>query len=509
MMCSSWKISVFGILALMLAFGLATSDAGAAGSDVIVTVSAINDTSALKAAEEGRILQIQLSLASSDNGTAATKDGTIEITPTGSGWASPRLVNADGELAGTAAAEAVAFDTGGDGPTPTVSRGKLIANVKSGYDSTITWQYKTNVPAKAANYKFRIRSTVHKDNGPNVIATNITGTGLVDSTATSADNGHNIVIIVGAAKSGSGTFALTTSGIPNGADDYKNADGTDGDPDGADDLTDYNHAKKYFVPAEKEYTLAFTYTAAGTMHKGSVIRFTIPQDNDSAEGFVNWPLMTDGTGAGNLTVSGATLYSFRDNDSDPNSNTALAFLSSRVEKGHRVTFTYKAKTPKVTASSADSYLFSAHSNSLASENKNVSLRDKPADVGWSASTHQVGGTATSGVTFVVVQGQGGGELTVTPVRTRDSSDPPQYDADHTTNISASTDKSLPANLVLTFTAAGRMLQGSQVTVAVPDGWTPAPRTSRVAGSSSNGMVEAALGGNGCIKTRRLLPLRIE
>ena len=27
MMCSNWKISVFGILALMLAFGLATTDA--------------------------------------------------------------------------------------------------------------------------------------------------------------------------------------------------------------------------------------------------------------------------------------------------------------------------------------------------------------------------------------------------------------------------------------------------------------------------------------------------
>ena len=30
MMCSSWKISVFGIVALMLAFGLATTDALAA-----------------------------------------------------------------------------------------------------------------------------------------------------------------------------------------------------------------------------------------------------------------------------------------------------------------------------------------------------------------------------------------------------------------------------------------------------------------------------------------------
>ena len=34
MMCSSWKISVFGILALMLAFGLAAPDALAAKTGV-------------------------------------------------------------------------------------------------------------------------------------------------------------------------------------------------------------------------------------------------------------------------------------------------------------------------------------------------------------------------------------------------------------------------------------------------------------------------------------------
>ena len=96
------------------------------------------------------------------------------------------------------------------------------------------------------------------------------------------------------------------------------------------------------------------------------------------------------------------------------------------------------------------------------------------------TTAQVG----DGVTFVVVQGQGGGELTVTPAN------PVADPADHGTNISPSTDDSPAANLVLTFTAAGRMLQGSQVTVAVPDGWTPAPRTSGVTGSSENGIVTA-------------------
>ena len=39
MMCSNWKISVFGIVALMLAFGLATTDTLAATDPSPVTVA--------------------------------------------------------------------------------------------------------------------------------------------------------------------------------------------------------------------------------------------------------------------------------------------------------------------------------------------------------------------------------------------------------------------------------------------------------------------------------------
>ena len=39
MMSSSWKISVFGIVALMLAFGLLTTDALAQGPSVDITVT--------------------------------------------------------------------------------------------------------------------------------------------------------------------------------------------------------------------------------------------------------------------------------------------------------------------------------------------------------------------------------------------------------------------------------------------------------------------------------------
>ena len=491
MMCSNWKISVYGIVALMLAFGLATTDAGAADpSDVSVIVSADGGT-VLRAAQEGRILTFVLSLSN----TAADKDGKIQIIPhsTRDGWTSPRLVATGVSLADEAAAGSVSFVA--DGPTGTVGSGVLTANVSSGYSGTITWQYKTNIGFKAKNHKFRIKSTVHKDKGPQLTVSR-TGAGtegdaydytggniqdaagaLIDDAATFADNGNNIVIIVGAALSGSGTFALTTTGIPKGPGDYEN--------DGDDAIDNYSRENQYIVTAEREYNLTFTYTAAGTMHKGSVIRFDIPNDgqtlgDDDAE---DWPEMTDGSGAGRLVVSGATLFSFErggDNDTDTR-DTAAAYLSSRMEKGHTVKFTYTTKTPKVVAASDATYLFTAYTISPPAAVDDITLANAPTTAPGVDDALPV-----AGVTFVVVQGQGGGTLAVTP--DADIADP----ADHGTNISPSTDDSAAANLRLTFTAAGRMLQGSQVTVAIPNGWTPAPRTSRVQGSTENGIVTAAV-----------------
>ena len=498
MMCSSWKISVFGILAFILAFGLATTDAVAADpSDVGVTVSANGDT-VLSAAEEGRTLTFVLSLSN----TAADKDGTIQITTpsTRDGWTSPRLVATGESLADNAAAGSVSFRASSTDATSGVGGGVLTATVKSGFSGTITWEYKTNIGFEAKNHKFRIKSFVHKDNGPQLTPSVRTGAGtdddsfvytggnivdsgadLIDDAATFADNGNNIVIIVGAALSGSGKFVLSTTGIPKGLDDYKN-------DAAADMIDDYSRENQYIVTAEKEYNLVFTYTAAGTMLKGSVIRFTIPNDgqtlgDDDAE---DWPQMTVGSSAGRLVVSGATLFSFQrgGDDVEATRDTAAAFLSSRVKKGHPVKFTYTTKTPKVVAASDATYLFTAHTISPTAAVDNITLTNA-ADVAPGATdAAQVGGD-NAGVTFVVVQGQGGGALAVTPA---DGADP----ADHGTNISPSKDDSDPADLTLTFTAAGRMLQGSQVTVAIPNGWTPAPRTSRVRGDTENGIVEAAV-----------------
>ena len=505
MMCSSWKISVFGIVALMLAFGLVTTDAEAQAlanhSAVTVAVTADTPTGAtgpeFRAAQTNRIVTFTVTLVSEGGADAAGIDqaGIIEIQiPSGQGWSSPRRVadTTDLALAATPAGSVTYASTHAGITADKVTAGnwKLTVNVPETNagtfgDETITLRYKTNVPVMARNSNFRIISRVHKDDGPHLavartgagtdtdpfIYTNPGFTGstpaLVNGKAIYEARGHYIVLVVGSAPSGTGTFALTTTGIDKGADDYK----ADGPPA-------YNHAGKYLVTAEKQYNLVFTYTAAGTMHKGSVIRFTIPQD-DGIDAGEDWPLLTDGTGAGKLVVSGATLFSFE--RVTPARTTAAAFLSSRVEKGHRVTFTYMdAKTPKVTATSDavlspdGGYVFMAHTISPTGSDDDITLANAAADAPAVGGAVAVSPT----VTFLVVQGQGGGGLDVAST------------SGHGKNIPVSTGDSAAADLVLTYTAAGRMLQGSQVTFSVPPGWTPAPRTSQVSGSPIDSTVSA-------------------
>ena len=70
MMCSNWKISVFGIVALMLAFGLAVTDAEAqpladpSAVTVAVTSDPVDGSNALRASQEGRIITFTVTLVS-------------------------------------------------------------------------------------------------------------------------------------------------------------------------------------------------------------------------------------------------------------------------------------------------------------------------------------------------------------------------------------------------------------------------------------------------------------
>ena len=181
MMCSNWKISVFGILALILAFGLVTTDAEAQpqADPSAVTVAVSSGDAELRASQEGRIITFAVTLNTSNTSDDGDIDqeGIIEIqVPRGEGWSSPRRVAGTGVGAlENVSAGGVVFDPGGlltiADDKISVGSHKLRVTVpdppESGtHSGTITWYYKTNIPVKARNSNFRIISRVHKDDGP-------------------------------------------------------------------------------------------------------------------------------------------------------------------------------------------------------------------------------------------------------------------------------------------------------------------------------------------------------
>ena len=71
--------------------------------------------------------------------------------------------------------------------------------------------------------------------------------------------------------SGTGKIALTSPSFPKGADDYK-AEAAEG----ADPVI-YDYAGQYLITKEQELgNLAFTFTPAGTMLKGSTVILNVP-----------------------------------------------------------------------------------------------------------------------------------------------------------------------------------------------------------------------------------------
>ena len=316
MMCSNWKISVFGIVALMLAFGLATTDTLAATdpSPVEVAVSAvIVDATTLRAAGEAT-LTFTINLRAV---TDADPSGTITIS-TPRNWSSPRFMTGRAAAGLGNPAPRVNGDVtyqidDGDNDDATnlisvdVSNYQLKATVKKGATATgaITWQFKTALPNVAKDYSFGISSNVHKgklttlDPGLRTAVTPatdpvtyrftlgaITGpVGLVNQQKTFDGRGRYIVVDVGPVESGKGTIALTSPSFPKGADDYKMPE----------DGSGYNYAGQYLITKEQALgNLVFTFTPAGTMLKGSTVTLALPTDNqdNTADGTPVWTVVT-------------------------------------------------------------------------------------------------------------------------------------------------------------------------------------------------------------------------
>ena len=173
MMCSSWKISVFGILALILAFGLVTTDALAQTAAPNITISATATTDegrgnieALRAADSAILTFI---VAFTPHGTADDrKPGQVRIIIPND-WSSPLDSISDVDMVreisivdhvGTGA------DTGADfNATGSFNGRHLIVDIGKAAEGTVTFEFMTVTPPTMRTHGFELkvsRTTAHK-----------------------------------------------------------------------------------------------------------------------------------------------------------------------------------------------------------------------------------------------------------------------------------------------------------------------------------------------------------
>ena len=468
MMCSTWKISVFGIVALMLAFGLATSDVMAQTdySPVTVTVTARSSgdspgiISALRAAD---VVDITFAITTTEEAATADPTGTITITIP-AGWSrafltsdtDPATLEANrDQRAGAVIASDTA--TNADDITLAVRGNQLIATVKKDVaGSTITWLYRNvKLPARAGTYAFGVHSTIH-GGLPRLNPVAITGD-VVNTTETTNGDGRNIVLTVGSVANGMGKFVLTSPSFPKGNDKYK----------GEGETPAYNYENHNLVmPDQTLGNLMFTFTAAGTMYKGSVVVLQLPGAGGGADTDPMWDLTlrnenNDGVhDPGEVSVSGAALGTLTE-------DTVQANIENTIQAGHRIVFAIKSvKSPKVEIATDSSVTatFSAIMNSVDVVPDPVAYVTTDADPVGDPVNFTVHGT----------HGDNSHKVTVVDAAMSRTGDD-------------------EADLLLTFTSGGVMLEGSVVEIMVPAGWMPSPYVSTIAAGTPKGHVAVSAG----------------
>ena len=246
MTCSSWKISIFGILALMLAFGLAAPDAWAAKTRVGVAHDKnSNDTGDVYA---GAQVDITFTVQVSDNASEGDDNnaGTVSIDIP-SVWSRPFATNS---ATVDEVGEVVVGTTVGTGDTVlsgAVKGRRLVASIgKDTLSQSITFVYRTIAPTRTGVYKMAVSSGTPGTHDVRA------GDGSVATAALS-----QLTIVVGPARVGGGKVELA--------------------PLKAQPDTDPNtfYETKYTLFSEEVLSnLKVTYTAPGTMPKDSKIKFT-------------------------------------------------------------------------------------------------------------------------------------------------------------------------------------------------------------------------------------------
>ena len=296
MMCSSWKISVFGILALMLAFGM-TSDALAQQGTVtpiVPTYTGIDDALTTIAATDLRaasevIVTFGITTTEATSGSDQAKTSTISINIP-SVWSRPR--NADGDTANT---------TLSDGEVRTEGTGRvigraLVATFADGAAGTVTFHFRTRLPHRMRDY---------------TLVTSVSGPAF--------PNPDDITINIGPVADGAGEFDIDWTG----GTLYKEP-AADPDPP---------YENEYIIISKQSLAnLVVSFTTPGTVTKGSTITLTKLDGS-----FNDWTH----AGSGQVSVSGNVDVP----DTARAADTVTATVKSRVEKGHKVAFTIKNFSP--------------------------------------------------------------------------------------------------------------------------------------------------------------------
>ena len=169
MMCSNWKISVFGILALILAFGLVTTDALAQLPDppnvriaAIATTGETGNIDNLRAADTATITFTVTILPHTDEDKR--KAGQVRIIIPND-WSSPLdsigpVVSAVREIAIT---DLIGSDGAGadDDATGSFNGRHLIVDIGKAASGDVVFEFMTVTPPTMRTHGFELRSTVH------------------------------------------------------------------------------------------------------------------------------------------------------------------------------------------------------------------------------------------------------------------------------------------------------------------------------------------------------------
>ena len=320
MMCSSWKISVFGILALMLAFGLATPDALAQTTTIAYSLADAPDTASLRATDEVTVI---FNVQVEPHATEGDQKAGIVTIGIPSAWSRP--VYADDETEanlGTNQLEPgeVLFDTpvtGDQAIAGSISGRNIRVDIgKARTDSTgFEIRYRALAPHLQDTYGFPLSSSAHTIQDTNI--DNIEARG----------GAFYLDIDVGALRSGAGKVTLS-----------RTSKALNPQPSPGDKVL--AHEGTYLLVSEESLAdLVVTYEATGTVPVNSTITLTFG---------AQWSFTRNDDSQSSVSVSGGEVGLGRA------AQVLTATVKTRaLQNGAKVAFTLKGyKAPKIDGATA-------------------------------------------------------------------------------------------------------------------------------------------------------------